>query len=52
MNDRYNKWLNDNGISESDKEILKNMTEKEKEEGYFFEFKADEDAVYDEEIKN
>ena len=31
MNDRYNKWLNDNGISESDKEILKNMTEKEKE---------------------
>ena len=30
MNDRYNKWLNDNGISESDKEILKNMTEKEK----------------------
>ena len=34
MNDRYNKWLNDNGISESDKEILKNMTEKEKEESF------------------
>ena len=27
MNDRYNKWLNDNGISESDKEILKNNSE-------------------------
>lgn len=34
MNDRYNKWLNDNGISESDKEILKNMAEKEKEESF------------------
>lgn len=34
MNDRYNKWLSDNGISESDKEILKNMTEKEKEESF------------------
>ena len=34
MNDRYNKWLNDNGISESDKEVLKNMTEKEKEESF------------------
>ncbi len=36
MIDRYNKWLNDKNIKDSDKEILKKMTKKEIEESFSF----------------